>query len=213
MTNPVKNDTISLQAPLMQAISRVQMELHGAFTTTDEVNTGKYSYKYVSLPELLNTVTPLLAKHGLVALYYTSTTEAGANEISVQLHHIDSNMSLDAHWCFGSNNADFRASGAMLTYFYRRLLMGLLGIHPEDDDSESADLPKPANGIPNMPPPPPFAGGFNNQQQAPQQQMPPQQMPQFQQAAQQQQHYQQPPQQQVSRHVASAPPQYQYGNQ
>jgi hypothetical protein len=190
LTNQTHNmANTNTRLPLHAAIAKVQTALHGKFTTTDEVHAGKYSFKYVSLPELLLILTPLLADAGLTA-YYVTSVEAGINMLNVQLTHIESGESTTAVWCMGATPSDFKQSGALLTYMYRRLLMGLLGIHPENDESESV---KTADAAPqfNAPfaPPPQFS------QQPPTQYAPPAQ-----------QQYAQP----SAQHVASAPPQFNY---
>lgn len=195
------SETAKSVTNIYAAIAAVQSELHGKFVTTDEVNTGKYQYQYVSLPELLNIITPVLHKQGLVAMYETRVID-GYNVLNVRVIYIADGDYVSTAWNLGAPQQDFRTSGGHLTYYYRRLLMGLLGIHPENDETESAapqmqmrapqGLPPLPGNMPQMPP-----------QQAPQyapQSVPPQyaQTPAPQQMPQQQQH------------VASQPPQFRY---
>lgn len=148
-----QNDAATVHA----AIAAVQSELLGKFVTTDEVNAGRYSYKYVSLPELLSTVTPLLHSHGLVAFYHTSQ-HADSNTLCVNVVQITSGAVVTATWNLGAVQADFKNSGAVLTYYYRRLLMGLLGIHPEEDETEQVvNAPRFAPPPQGVFAPPPFA--------------------------------------------------------
>lgn len=202
-------------AAYYKAISAVQLELSGKFVTTDTVNVGKYSFQYVPLPELLNTVTPILAKVGLTA-FFTLAAEPVGNVVSVKIVHGETGYFTVSDINLGAPKADFKQTGGDLTYYYRRLLMGLLGIHPEPDETEQV------TGQPNMPPfpfPPQAPPQFNQQpQMQPQIQPPmplqqyapaPNQQPQFNQGQSPTQAPAQPPMQQPQ-HTASQPPQFTY---
>jgi hypothetical protein len=182
---------------LNTGIVRVQAALHKAFITTDEVNTGRYSYKYVSLPELLTIVTPLLHENGLIAKFNTDL-DNGCNVINVSITHVETGLRAISDWNLGASPNDFKVSGANFTYYFRRLLMGLLGIHPEDDETEQVATGQRYNAPP-MPPMPPMSHmpqGFP--QGVPQgvPQMPPPAQPNVQQPV----------------HTPSAPPQFRYAN-
>jgi ERF superfamily len=197
---------------LFASIANVQADLVNKFVTTDVANVGKYTYKYVSLPELLTMLTPILHDNGLFTYYTTHTfdnyTANSVNVLNVYVAHIDSGGCVHAAWNLGTVQSDFRTSGGHLTYYYRRLLMGLLGLHPEEDETEVR--PQAFNAPQGMPPMPQMPHGvpqFNQVQQHAQLPANPPMPPQFQQAPPAQYAQQQPPAQQRQ---ASAPPQFNY---
>jgi hypothetical protein len=209
------NVQTSTNKALNSGIMCVQAALHKAFVTTDEVNTRSYSYKYVSLPELLIVVTPLLHENGLIATFNTALDGAG-NVINVSITHVETDVRAVASWNLGMSPNDFKVSGGNFTYYFRRLLMALLGIHPEDDETEQEANSQhggyQASQKPPMPPMPPMPQrfpqgvpqGYQGQQAVPQ--AVPQGVPQMPPPVQQNVQQQQPV------HMPSAPPQFQYTN-
>lgn len=145
---------------ILAVIRAVQEDLRDSFVTTDIADTGKYRFKYVSLPELLSIVTPLLHAQGCVA-YATCSSVGGVDTITVTIAPVEKNHAMLSSSATLHTTANFQQTGAQFTYLYRRLLMGLLGIHPEDDESEMA------NAAPSVAPAPPWMQN-NAQQQAPQ---------------------------------------------
>jgi hypothetical protein len=166
------NTNTTTNTNILAVIRAVQEDLRDSFVTTDIADTGKYRFKYVSLPELLSIVTPLLHAQGCVA-YATCAAVGGVDVITVTIAPVEKNHAMLSSSATLHTTANFQQTGAQFTYLYRRLLMGLLGIHPEDDESEMAN----ASTAPVAPAPPWMQ---NTQQQAPQyaqQQAPQQQRP------------------------------------
>ena len=102
------------------------------FDATVKVSTksgGQYSFKYASLPHILNIVKPILAKHNL-ALYQSlnqdelSTVLMGANGSQI-------NSTTKLHIPEGITCQE---QGAIITYMRRYAIVCLLGIAADEDN-------------------------------------------------------------------------------
>jgi len=97
---------------------------------------SKFTYKYTSLPMIIEVINPVLQKHGLV--FAQPLTDNGIKTI---LFHIESGESLESETNIPrvelmQMNA-FQALGSGITYFRRYSLCSLLGI-VSDDDTDAA---------------------------------------------------------------------------
>lgn len=116
------------------------------------VDTGKYSYDYADLADVLNTVVPVLNKHGLALLQPPSTDEQGNVVITTHLLHVSGQWMESDFTMAAVDNRDARSMGSAVTYARRYGACGMLGIAPadgEDDDGAAArggnhEMPKPA---------------------------------------------------------------------
>lgn len=93
---------------------------------------GKYEYTYADLGDTLNTVRPILAKHGLAV-----SQSVTGDRITVAVETV---VTHKAGWSerFGPTvleaTGDARATGSAITYARRYGLSAALGLATEDDD-------------------------------------------------------------------------------
>ena len=123
------------QAALLQALANVQ----------DELVLGKvgvnphFNSSYVPLPVLLESVRPVLRKHGFVDVFRLEGTNSdGMNCAWLDLHHLPSGLRLTAFSEVPLARNDPQGWGATITYQRRYMLTSLLGLVEEDDDGNKA---------------------------------------------------------------------------
>ncbi len=127
---------------LYKALSDFQNEV-GSFIK----NTEGYGYKYTTLPEIWDTITPLLKKHGLM-VYQESETSIEFIGVSTVLVHLKTGERLKSTLVMpiddlkGMNK--YQSAGSAITYARRYDLSNLLGLQSEKDtDASSGSKPKP----------------------------------------------------------------------
>jgi len=119
---------------LMKALADFQQECPTILKKTEG-----YGYKYADLPSIMEVVTPLLYKHGLV-LSQPLIMENGIRCVHTILFHIESGeqleskMEIPAVSLKGMN--DFQVLGSGITYI-RRYELSILGI-VTDEDTDAA---------------------------------------------------------------------------
>ena len=98
---------------------------------------GEYSYNYAGLPSIMETINPLLSKHGLA---FTQPLESmqGMRGIKTILFHIESGETLESlaeipKVTFPGMN-DYQALGCGVTYIRRYALASILGIVTDEDN-------------------------------------------------------------------------------
>ena len=106
------------------------------------VNVGQYSYKYATLPDILDAVSPVLRKEGLVL---NQSVESVGDYIGVEtrIYHKAGHVET-----FGpvliKVTGDAKAAGSAITYARRYALCAALGIAPDEDDDGQAASSAPA---------------------------------------------------------------------
>jgi hypothetical protein len=128
----------------------------------DAVN-PHFKSQYASLPAILDTVRPVLAKHGLAVVQLPVTRSDGIGVETTILHETGQYISgvLTVH----PQKDDPQGAGGAITYCRRYALTAALGIGQDDDDANAvshAPQQRPAFR-PVAPPPaaaPATAGGF-----------------------------------------------------
>ena len=139
---------------IQKRLGAVQAEIQNPTKSTEN---PFYKSKYAPLPEILEMVRPLCAKHGLSIVQYPETRiETGSAWIGVRTYlalaeknpHIckkegsapdpDEDM-LDCGWVgIPSQALDAQKVGAVITYFRRYAIKAIFAIEAEDDDANSA---------------------------------------------------------------------------
>lgn len=109
----------------------------------------KYTYKYGSLPHVLEVIKPHMKKAGLT-FAQSITWREGAEFIYTTLYHVGTGEKLESkmllpNYEFGNMNA-IQSKGSVITYFRRYALMALLGIVAEEDDNDAQGEPKTKSG-------------------------------------------------------------------
>lgn len=124
-------------ASLAAALAKAQGEMENA--GKNSVN-PHFKSKYADLAEILNTVRPVLSKHGLAVTQFPAF-EAGTAHVETILTHAS------GEWMSGTCSAPVQKSdpqgvGSALTYLRRYSLAAVCGLAQEDDDANAAAKPK-----------------------------------------------------------------------
>lgn len=125
-----KSDTI---AALAAALAKAQAEIENA--SKSSVN-PHFKSKYADLAEVLNTVRPVFAKHG-IAVIQAPSFDSGVAHVETMITHSS------GEWLSNTCSApvgkqDAQGVGSAITYLRRYSLAAFAGIAQEDDDGNSA---------------------------------------------------------------------------
>lgn len=128
-------------AELAKALSAVQAEIRNPYNTA---NNPYFKSKYAPLPDILNLVRPILAKHGLSVTQEDVTDENGGVGVATTLLHNSGQYIEYAPFFLHPKNLDPQTAGGAITYARRYALNAVLGISgEEDDDGNGASGKKP----------------------------------------------------------------------
>lgn len=95
------------------------------------VDTGTFSYKYATLPDILALVRPVLhARH----LSFSQSVSGERGEIAVETRIYHSGGHVEVFGPLVLNGGDAKAAGSAITYARRYALTAALGIAPDEDD-------------------------------------------------------------------------------
>ena len=142
-----KSDSI---ASLAAALAKAQGEMENASKNSQNPH---FKSKYADLAEILNTVRPVLSKHGLAVTQFPAF-ESGTAHVETILTHAS------GEWMSGTCSAPVQKSdpqgvGSALTYLRRYSLAAVCGLAQEDDDANAASKgPKQAAQAPKVTPKP-----------------------------------------------------------
>ena len=129
-------------AAMFAALALAQGEIENA--TKNSVNGGfskNGKPSYADLAEVLNTVRPTFAKHGL-AIVQSTSAEPGVVYVTTAIVHKDGGYVTSTASCVPAK-ADAQGIGAATTYLRRYGLAAMAGVAQEDDDGYSAAHNKP----------------------------------------------------------------------
>lgn len=118
---------------LATALSAAQLEIENA---SKNAANPHFRSKYADLAEVLNTVRPVFAKHGLGILQFPSY-ENGTASVETVLTHTSGEFIAGVSSCHVTKD-DAQGVGSATTYLRRYSLAAVAGIAQEDDDAESA---------------------------------------------------------------------------
>lgn len=120
---------------IYMALAAAQAELVNP-PKTRTADTGKYKYAYADIGDVLDTVRPVLAKHGIAL---TQPTEIRDGTIVLRTVLSKGDQSISSEYPVCSLNGNHQAMGSAMTYARRYALTSLLGIAAVDDtDGEGA---------------------------------------------------------------------------
>lgn len=124
-------------AKLAAALVLVQREVEHAHKNATNPH---FRNRYADLTEVIDTVRPVLAKHGLSVVQFPGYVDGVTTLESVLLHE-------SGEWISGVAGArmqkdDPQGVGSALTYLRRYSLAAVCGISQDDDDGEAASRPK-----------------------------------------------------------------------
>lgn len=146
------SETLSIYQDEQETVSSRLDQIAPAFVAAQAELTsiGKdskgYGYTYSDLNSVINTVRPILAKHGLSQLQLIGETNENVQVTTLLLHtsgqFIQTVSSLPVIDMKGCNAA--QGAGASISYLRRYALQAILGIASEDNDASSAGPAKKA---------------------------------------------------------------------
>jgi hypothetical protein len=118
---------------LATALAKAQSEIENASKGSSNPH---FKSKYADLAEVLNTVRPVLAAHGLSVAQFPSYADGVVSVETVLMHN-------SGQWLSGIISApvskqDAQGVGSATTYCRRYSLAAVAGIAQEDDDANSA---------------------------------------------------------------------------
>lgn len=110
--------------------------------TFDSVN-PHFRNKYASLAEVITTMKPVLAKHGLSVVQFPEVCDAGSVVLTTRIVHASGEWMESAYPIQPTKN-DPQGWGSGITYARRYTLPGVLMIASEEDDDGNAASVSPA---------------------------------------------------------------------
>lgn len=137
-------------AKLAQALAKAQGEMENASKNSQNPH---FRSKYADLAEIINTVRPVLAKHGLSVTQFPSFDGTLAHVETIIAHE-------SGEWMSGTTSspvqkADPQGIGSATTYLRRYSLAAVCNLAQEDDDANAASKgPKQAAQAPKAAPKP-----------------------------------------------------------
>ena len=103
---------------------------------------GAYSYRYAALEDVLDTVRPVLAKHGLTVTQTASNQNADFLTISTAILHRSGQYIVFDSLAL-PNGRTAQEIGSAITYGRRYHLLACLNLAASDDDDGAAAAPRP----------------------------------------------------------------------
>lgn len=129
-----KSDSI---AALAAALAEAQGEMENASKNSTNPH---FKSKYADLAEVLNTVRPVLSKHGLSVTQFPSYGDGLVHVETIIAHKSGEWMS---EKCSApAQKQDPQGVGSAISYLRRYSLAAVCGIAQEDDDANAATKPK-----------------------------------------------------------------------
>ncbi len=124
---------------LFAALAKAQAEIENA---SKNAANPHFRSRYADLAEVLNTVRPVLAKHGLSVMQSTAF-DGVCVSVETVLAHASGGLVSSTASCVPAKT-DAQGVGAATTYLRRYALAAMAGVAQEDDDGNSAAHTKPA---------------------------------------------------------------------
>ncbi len=116
---------------------------------TDQADAGSYSYKYASLPSILEAIKPVLADHGWCITQDVTTSDGGQPQVTTIFDHTEAESRVYGPLTVPAAGAGAQAVGSAITYARRYALVAALGLAPDgDDDGHAASKPGKRPGTP-----------------------------------------------------------------
>lgn len=125
-----KSETIG---ELAKALATAQGEIENA---SKNAKNPHFKSNYADLAEVINTVRPIMSKHGISISQFPAFDSGLASVETIVMHH-------SGEWMSGVSSApvgkqDAQGVGSAITYLRRYSLAAIAGIAQEDDDGNSA---------------------------------------------------------------------------
>ena len=125
-------------AALAAALADAQGEVENAAKNAQNPHLKN---RYADLAEILNTVRPVLSRHGLAVSQHPSYSDGMVHVETIMLHKSGEWMSSTISTPV--QKPDPQGVGSACTYARRYSLAAIVGLSQEDDDGHAASKPKP----------------------------------------------------------------------
>ena len=125
-------------AALAASLAEAQGEIENA---TKNSQNPHLKNRYADLAEILNTVRPVLSRHGLAVSQHPSYSDGMVHVETIMLHKSGEWMSSTISTPV--QKPDPQGVGSACTYARRYSLAAIVGLSQEDDDGHAASKPKP----------------------------------------------------------------------
>lgn len=112
-----------------------------AVTKAHKANVGTYNYDYADLTDVLNTVRPVLAKHGLAVAQSVQTNDRMIDVFTTLVHESGESVTFGPLGLPAGGTP--QQAGSAVTYARRYAVLAALGLATEDDDGQKAAQPAP----------------------------------------------------------------------
>ena len=129
--NPIYIDKATPE--LFAALAAAQGEVENAAKSS---NNPHFKSKYADLAEVLNTVRPVFAKHGL-SIIQSSSFDGALVHVTTLIAHKGGGLIHGTSSCV-PNKTDAQGIGSCTTYLRRYNLAAMSGVAQEDDDGNAA---------------------------------------------------------------------------
>lgn len=131
-----------MNTELAQALEKFRDECPDiGFSATGQV--GTRSYRYATLPSILEAIEPTLKACGLLVIQTLTQTESidPVPALTTAIIHIETGTDISSTVPLVLANQDPQSAGSAITYMRRYALVTALGLAPdEDDDAASSTL-------------------------------------------------------------------------
>lgn len=136
------SDTIAnLAAAVVKAAGELEDIKRGGSASIPTKSGGSYSYKYATLPDILQAARPILHRHGLAVIQNASEGHGDNVDISTMIIHSSGEyLVLDALPMPMGHTA--QETGSAITYGRRYQLLAALGLAADDDDDGASAAPR-----------------------------------------------------------------------
>lgn len=119
---------------LFAAMAKAQSEIENAAKNAANPH---FKSRYADLAEVLNTVRPVFARHGLAVIQSTAfSPESNTVEVTTTIGHSGGGWMSSTAGCVPAK-VDAQGIGAATTYLRRYALAAMAGVAQEDDDGNS----------------------------------------------------------------------------
>lgn len=152
------SDTPTSEPKLAKALLEVQKEIYASGGATKDADNPYFDSKYVDRDKVIDTILPVLNKHGIVVLQLPLPGAEGHMNLATYLIHAETNERIESATQMPLAQQTPQGYGAAMTYASRYSLVMAVGLKTpgEDDDGEtsmgrgqgkSAGPSKPAGGF------------------------------------------------------------------
>ena len=141
MFRKTSDTTTAITAALVAASGELEDIKREGSASIPTKSGGSYSYRYATLPGILQSVRPVLRKHGLVIIQNASEGKYDAVVISTMLVH-ESGEFFAFEGLPMPLGSTAQETGSAITYGRRYQLLAVLGLAADDDDDGASAAPR-----------------------------------------------------------------------